>query len=111
MAGIPGIPRRHRPKLGGIRVTARTGCRQFRNRDSRQPDPKNGTLDAQIAGTDIEPVAAPVLLDFMSRTTATHRPNQPEATLLERVSQTVLPTDPPFLVVLTSSSRASGPGR
>ena len=37
---------------------------------------RNGTLDAQIGCTDIEPVAA-VLVDFKSPTTATHRPNQP----------------------------------
>ncbi len=48
---------------------------------------RNGTLDAQIAGADIEPVAAPVLLDFKSPTTATHGPNQPEGTPLGASSE------------------------
>ncbi len=39
---------------------------------------RNGTFDAQIVGADIEPVAAPILLDVKSPTTATHEPNQPE---------------------------------
>jgi len=47
---------------------------------------RNGTLDAQIAGADIEPVAAPILLDFKSPTTATHGPNQPEGTPIGALS-------------------------
>ncbi len=41
---------------------------------------RDGTLDAQIAGADIEPVAAPVLLDLKSPPTATDGPNQPAGT-------------------------------
>ena len=51
---------------------------------------RNGTLHAQIAGTDIEPVAAPVLLDFKSPTTATHGPNQPAGSPIDARSERIL---------------------
>jgi len=39
-----------------------------------------GLSTLRSTARDIEPVAALILLDFKSPTTATHRPNQPEGT-------------------------------